>query len=47
MTLKDAIYLLESRGLEVSFTGRGRVKKQTVSPGKLLKNHKRIKISLG
>jgi cell division protein FtsI (penicillin-binding protein 3) len=47
MTLKDAIYLLESRGLEVSFSGRGRVKKQTVTPGKLLKNYKRIKISLG
>ena len=47
MTLKDAIYLLESRGLEVIFSGRGRVKKQTVTPGKLLKNYKRIKISLG
>ena len=47
MTLKDAIYLLESRGLEVIFSGRGRVKKQTVPPGKLLKNYKRIKISLG
>ena len=47
MTLKDAIYILESRGLEVIFSGRGRVKKQTVPPGKLLKNYKRIKISLG
>ena len=47
MTLKDAIYLLESRGLEVSFSGRGRVKKQTIPPGKLLKNYKKIKINLG
>ena len=47
MTLKDAMYLLESRGLEVSFSGRGRVKKQTIPPGKLLKNYKKIKINLG
>ena len=47
MTLKDAIYILESRGLKVSFAGRGRVKKQNISPGKLIKNYKSISISLG
>ena len=47
MTLKDAIYILESRGLKVSFAGRGRVRKQNISPGKLIKNYKSISISLG
>jgi len=47
MTLKDAIYLLESRGLKVSFKGKGRVKYQNISPGKLLKNFDTINIKLG
>jgi len=38
---------LESRGLKVSFAGRGRVRKQNISPGKLIKNYKSISISLG
>jgi len=47
MTLKDAIYLLESRGLKVSFKGKGRVKYQNISPGKLSKNFDTINIKLG
>jgi cell division protein FtsI (penicillin-binding protein 3) len=47
MTLKDAIFILESRGLNVSFSGRGRVLKQSISPGKLIKNYKKITIRLG
>jgi len=47
MTLKDAIFILESRGLNVSFSGRGRVLKQSISPGKLTKDYKKIIISLG
>ena len=47
MTLKDAIFILESRGLNVSFSGRGRVLRQSISPGKLIKDYKKITISLG
>jgi len=47
MTLKDAIFLLESRGLKVSFKGKGRVKYQNVPPGKLSKNFNSININLG
>ena len=47
MTLKDAIFILESKGLDVNFSGRGRVKRQNISPGKLIKNYKSITIKLG
>ena len=47
MTLKDAIFILESKGLDVNFSGRGRVKNQNISPGKLTKNYKSITIKLG
>ena len=47
MTLKDAIFLLESRGLKVSFKGKGRVKYQNIPPGKLTKNFNSININLG
>ena len=47
MNLKDAVFILESRGLKVNYRGRGRVKKQNVSPGSLTKNYKIINISLG
>ncbi|MEM6297742.1 MAG: penicillin-binding protein, partial [Bacteroidota bacterium] len=32
MTLRDALFLLENRGLKVTFAGRGRVEKQSLSP---------------
>jgi cell division protein FtsI (penicillin-binding protein 3) len=39
MGLKDALYLLEERGLRVSVRGRGRVISQSVTPGsKILSN---------
>ena len=46
MTYKDALYLLEKRGLNVNFSGSGRVKKQSVSPGKNTKNYSTIHLSL-
>ena len=46
MTYKDALYLLEKRGLKVNFSGSGRVKKQSVSPGKNTKNYSTIHLSL-
>jgi cell division protein FtsI (penicillin-binding protein 3) len=33
MGLKDALYLLENRGLRVSFSGYGKVKTQSLTPG--------------
>jgi cell division protein FtsI (penicillin-binding protein 3) len=47
MTLKDALYLLENKGLKVSITGNGRVRKQSVSPGVRISKGKRITIQLG
>ena len=46
MNLKDAVFILESRGLKVNYQGRGRVKQQNVSPGSLTKNYKIINLSL-
>lgn len=34
MGARDAVYLLESRGIKVRITGRGKVKNQTLKPGK-------------
>lgn len=33
MGLKDAVYLLESKGLKVSYSGAGRITSQSVAPG--------------
>jgi len=37
MGARDAVYLLESRGLRTKLSGRGRVVKQSLAPGDLLK----------
>jgi cell division protein FtsI (penicillin-binding protein 3) len=47
MTLKDALYLLENKGLNVSVTGTGRVLRQSVSPGKRISSGTNISIVLG
>jgi cell division protein FtsI (penicillin-binding protein 3) len=48
MTLRDALYLLENKGLKVSVTGSGRVRKQSVSPGNRIEKGKTtITIELG
>jgi len=47
MTLKDALYLLENKGLKVSITGTGRVRKQSVSSGMRISKGQRIIIELG
>lgn len=36
LTLRDALYVLENRGIRVSVSGRGRVKEQSLEPGKAL-----------
>jgi len=47
MTLRDAIYVLENRGLKVSTEGRGRVKKQSQLPGMKIVKGEQIKLILG
>jgi cell division protein FtsI (penicillin-binding protein 3) len=47
MTLRDAVYLLENCGLQVHFSGNGRVKKQSLLPGQRIDKTKVIDLSLG
>ncbi|MBK7433452.1 MAG: transpeptidase family protein [Chitinophagaceae bacterium] len=46
MGLKDAVYLLENKGLKVSATGRGRVVNQSLAAGTPFKNDQTISILL-
>ncbi len=46
MGLKDAVYLLESRGLHVQFTGRGNVKGQSIDAGTKVSKGQKITIEL-
>lgn len=47
MTLKDALYVLENKGLRVDYIGRGRVKKQSVPAGSNVSKGGSIRIILG
>lgn len=47
MTLDDAIYVLENIGLKVKFSGRGKVKEQSLSPGQKIAKGSIIQLSLG
>ncbi|MBI3882918.1 MAG: transpeptidase family protein [Sphingobacteriales bacterium] len=46
MGLKDAVYLLENKGLRVSVTGRGRVLSQSLTPGTVFKKDQPIALLL-
>src|SRR5574344_791263 len=46
MGARDAVYLLESRGVKVTVIGRGKVIKQSLEPGHLIKRGERCQISL-
>ncbi len=46
LTLRDALYVLENRGLKVFFKGQGRVKTQSLMPGAPLKKGEKIVINL-
>lgn len=46
MGLRDALYLLESQGLQVKPVGRGAVKKQSIQPGTRLRRGQQITIEL-
>ena len=47
LTVKDALYLLEEKGLKVKITGKGRVLKQSLRPGSKVIKGKQIEIILG
>jgi cell division protein FtsI (penicillin-binding protein 3) len=47
MTLRDAIYLLENKGLRVRVSGNGRVKQQSIGPGRKVSKGQTINIVLG
>lgn len=47
MGARDAVYLLESAGIRVKITGKGKVKRQSISPGMLLKRGSSCFIELG
>lgn len=46
MGLDDAIYLLENAGLKVRFTGKGRVRTQSLSPGTAITDNQIIELKL-
>ena len=46
MGLKDAVYLIENKGLKVKATGRGRVLSQSLEPGTKFIKGQTVAISL-
>lgn len=47
MSLRDALYLLENKGLKVNFNGKGKVLSQSISPGSPLTPNATIDLVLG
>lgn len=47
MSLRDALYILENNGLRVLFSGKGRVKSQSLPTGTAILPNSTIKITLG
>lgn len=47
MTLRDAIFLLENHGLQVSHKGSGRITVQSILPGQKINKGSRISLTLG
>jgi cell division protein FtsI (penicillin-binding protein 3) len=47
MTFRDAIFLLENSGLHVTYEGKGRVVKQSLTAGARIGKGSRIYIKLG
>lgn len=47
MSLKDAIFILENKGLKVSFSGKGKVVTQSLTIGSRLQKGKKINLRLG
>jgi len=47
MTLRDAIYLLENAGLQVNYSGSGRVESQSITAGTKVQRNQKINLKLG
>ena len=47
MSLRDALFILENKGLQVNFNGKGRVISQSISPGTALTPNATIDLVLG
>ncbi|MFC4872740.1 penicillin-binding protein [Negadavirga shengliensis] len=47
LTLRDALYILENKGLRVNYSGKGRVVSQSLPIGSAIKKNDSIKIILG
>ncbi|WP_109831842.1 penicillin-binding protein [Reichenbachiella versicolor] len=47
MTLRDALYILENKKVEVKFSGFGRVTTQSISPGSSIVNQNEVTLKLG
>ena len=47
MGLSDAMFLLEQSGLRVSFTGKGKVKAQSVAAGSQIKKGQTVVLTMG
>ena len=46
MGLKEALFLLECRGLRVAFTGKGAVREQTLPPGTSVERGQAVTLKL-
>lgn len=46
MSIRDALYLLENKGLTVHFSGAGTIKKQSLPPGTRIRPNMEIKLEL-
>lgn len=47
LSLRDALFILENKGLKVSYTGKGRVQIQSITPGSALIPNSTINLVLG
>lgn len=47
LSLRDALYILENKGLRVNYSGKGRVKSQSITAGTDLKANSTINLVLG
>jgi len=47
LSLRDALFILENKGLQVNYSGKGRVRAQSLAPGTLLKGNATINLVLG
>jgi hypothetical protein len=47
LALDEALFILENIGLKVHFSGRGKVKGQSLQPGTAIKNNMVIQLQLG